>query len=267
MIGTFSGRISNHWKICAALAVLALSASAEPRMRGPWHLEFDAARAEAEASGRPVLAVFTRTGDCSACERFRASVVGDPAFLAWARTSVVLLDIDDPGVAEFPDDLRRQNASLVTNYARYGVAAVPCALLLRADGSAIGDRAFYGDSTDAAGYLRETKQYVAAAEGGRGRGKTGFMTRETLTQLIGWIPALILPTATLLQLIRLIRAKSSEGVSTATWALFAVANVSLYIFTEKYTAPQAILGMLLTALLNVAIVVLALAKRPARTAG
>lgn len=83
-----------------------------------------------------------------------------------------------------------------------------------------------------------------------------------MTNLIGWIPAIILPSATALQLLRLIRARSAEGVSIATWALFGIANVSLYIFTEKYSAIQSVLGLLVTALLNVAIVILALMKRP-----
>lgn len=72
----------------------------------------------------------------------------------------------------------------------------------------------------------------------------------------------MLPAATFLQRLRIVRAHSSEGVSVATWALFGLANVSLYLFTEKYTALQSILGLLVTAALNVAIVVLALAKRP-----
>jgi uncharacterized protein with PQ loop repeat len=90
------------------------------------------------------------------------------------------------------------------------------------------------------------------------------MDRAFLTNLVGWIPAIILPAATALQLVRIIRAPSSEGVSIATWALFGLANVSLYIFTEKYSSIQSILGLLLTALLNAAIVGLAMAKRPKR---
>lgn len=229
---------------------------------GAWHVDLESARAESRVSGRPMMLVFTRTGDCPACEPFRSAIVGTTAFLSWAERHVVLVDVDDPGVAEFPEALRLQNAKLARDYAQHGVGAVPCALFLKSDGQVIGRQAFYGDLSDADRYLAGVKQFLEAERGGRGTGQAVHLSRSTLTQLIGWIPAVILPTATLLQLLRLIRARSSEGVSTATWALFALANVSLYIFTEKYTSPQAIIGMLFTALLNVIIVVLALAKRP-----
>jgi uncharacterized protein with PQ loop repeat len=77
---------------------------------------------------------------------------------------------------------------------------------------------------------------------------------DTITNLAGWIPAVILPLATLIQLVKLARSKSSEGVSLLTWLLFGFANVGLYIFTEKYFALQALIGMLGTAALNFVIV-------------
>ena len=230
--------------------------------RGAWHVDLESARAESRVTGRPMMLVFTRTGECPACEPFRNTIVGHTAFLAWAERHVVLVDVDDPGAAEFPEALRRQNEKLFRDYAPHGVRAVPCALFLKSDGQVIGRQAFYGDPGDPDRYLAGVKQFLDGERGGRGTGQAIQLSRSTLTQLIGWIPAVILPTATLLQVLRLIRARSSEGVSIATWALFALANVSLYIFTEKYTSPQAIIGMLFTALLNVIIVALALAKRP-----
>lgn len=75
-----------------------------------------------------------------------------------------------------------------------------------------------------------------------------------LINLVGWIPAVILPTATLSQLVKIIRSKSVEGVSLATWLLFGIANVGLYIFTEKYFALQSLLGLLGTAIMDFVIV-------------
>ncbi len=71
-----------------------------------------------------------------------------------------------------------------------------------------------------------------------------------IQELAGWLPALILPTATLLQLIKIIRQGHSEGVSLASWVLFGFANLGTYVFTGRYTAIQTILGFLLTAVLN-----------------
>ena len=73
---------------------------------------------------------------------------------------------------------------------------------------------------------------------------------DSLTNLAGWIPAIILPTASLLQMIKIVRMKCAEGVSIMTWFMFGIANLGLYVFTEKYFAIQAILGMLGTALIN-----------------
>lgn len=78
--------------------------------------------------------------------------------------------------------------------------------------------------------------------------------RSIITNLAGWIPAIILPTATISQLVKIIRSKSVEGVSLSTWLLFGIANVGLYIFTEKYFTLQALLGLLGTAIMDFIIV-------------
>ncbi len=84
---------------------------------------------------------------------------------------------------------------------------------------------------------------------------------ETYTYIAGVIPAIILPLATFMQLQKIIRSKSVEGVSLMTWVLFGFANIGLYIFTEKYWAWQSIVGLLGTAVLNFIIVGLVLLYR------
>ena len=102
----------------------------------------------------------------------------------------------------------------------------------------------------------------------------------TFNQLAGIFPAIVFPAATLVQLVRIVRERSAAGVSVTTWLLFGFANLGIYFYAERYTEWQAILGMLLTAVVDFAIVALALfgyrshapvetqphphAKRPAR---
>ena len=74
-----------------------------------------------------------------------------------------------------------------------------------------------------------------------------------LLELLGWIPAIIFPAATLLQLASVLRAERIDGISMTTWALFGVANICFYLFTEKYLAPQMLIGVLGTALVDFAI--------------
>jgi len=81
------------------------------------------------------------------------------------------------------------------------------------------------------------------------------------TDYIGWLPAVILPIATIFQLVKIVKSKSVEGVSVVSWVLFCIANTGLYIYTQKYLEPQAILSMLLTAFLNLVIVFLLVHKK------
>jgi len=89
---------------------------------------------------------------------------------------------------------------------------------------------------------------------------------DTVSAFFGWLPATIFPTATAIQLIRLFVAPSVAGVSITTWLLFGLANVGLYIYTGKYAELQSLLGMMLTAILDFAIVALVIIRRPARQA-
>jgi len=86
---------------------------------------------------------------------------------------------------------------------------------------------------------------------------------NSLIEFAGWIPAIIFPAATVIQLWEIFRSRSTRGVSWLTWFLFGVANVAVYIYTEKYFAPQTIIGFLGTALVDFIIASLALWKQTA----
>lgn len=80
-----------------------------------------------------------------------------------------------------------------------------------------------------------------------------------LIAIFGWLPAIIIPVATMLQLSAIVRNRSVTGVSGLTWLLFGIANVGLYIYTEKYWDIQAIAGLLGSAILDFVIAGLAIA--------
>lgn len=84
---------------------------------------------------------------------------------------------------------------------------------------------------------------------------------EQFINFLGWIPAIILPAATLSQLIKIIKEQSGKGVSILTWSLFALANLSLYIYTEKYLSIQSLIGLLGTAILDLIVIGFALKYR------
>lgn len=82
-----------------------------------------------------------------------------------------------------------------------------------------------------------------------------------LVELAGWIPAIVFPTATSFQLVKMIREKDARSISKSTWFLFGIANIGLYFYTEKYDALQPLVGFLTTALLDFVIVALAFGMR------
>ena len=80
-------------------------------------------------------------------------------------------------------------------------------------------------------------------------------------ELAGWVPAIVIPVATFLQLLQIVRSRSVDGVSWVSWALFGIANIGVYVFTEKWLAPQSLLGFLLSAILDFVIVGIVLRER------
>ena len=84
------------------------------------------------------------------------------------------------------------------------------------------------------------------------------LTSNFFIELAGWIPAIIFPSATSVQLIKIVREKTAGGVSILTWTLFGFANIGLYFYAEKYFSLQSLVGFLGTALLDFIIVALAI---------
>ncbi|MGZ9243495.1 MAG: hypothetical protein ACXW6K_23740 [Candidatus Binatia bacterium] len=82
-----------------------------------------------------------------------------------------------------------------------------------------------------------------------------------IINIAGWLPAIIFPAATIIQLIALLRSNSLKGISPTTWTLFGIANISIYIYTEKYLALQTIVGFLGTAFLDFIIAAMAFKRR------
>ncbi|MBN2717071.1 MAG: hypothetical protein JXX14_14565 [Deltaproteobacteria bacterium] len=83
-----------------------------------------------------------------------------------------------------------------------------------------------------------------------------------LVSLAGWIPAVVFPAATGWQLTKILRSKNAAGISVVTWLLFGLANIGLYVYTEKYLTFQSIFGFLGTALLDFIIVAYTIYLRP-----
>lgn len=82
-----------------------------------------------------------------------------------------------------------------------------------------------------------------------------------LFTLLGWVPAVVFPAASGLQLLAILHRRCSQGVSIPAWSLFAIANVCLFVYTEKYGEIESIVGALGTAVLNLCVVAAAIRYR------
>jgi hypothetical protein len=84
---------------------------------------------------------------------------------------------------------------------------------------------------------------------------------QGLLDAVGWVPAVIFPMASLLQLGALLRRGRAEGVSAVTWGMFAIANVCLYLTIGEWDRPQVIVTTLGSALVQGIVVGLVLRLR------
>ncbi|MEI6475710.1 MAG: hypothetical protein WCO75_09985 [Planctomycetota bacterium] len=84
---------------------------------------------------------------------------------------------------------------------------------------------------------------------------------QQILSMVGWVPTIIFPAATIVKLISLARRGRSDGTTALTWSLFAIANVCLYLTIGDWTRPQVVISTVGTAVLQVVVVVLALRLR------
>lgn len=77
-----------------------------------WLVKIDEAYAEAQKTGKPILANFTGSDWCGWCKRLDKSVFHHQEFKDWASENVILLELDFPRRFAIPDEIKQQNYSL-----------------------------------------------------------------------------------------------------------------------------------------------------------
>ncbi|MCH2111163.1 MAG: hypothetical protein MK135_17725 [Polyangiaceae bacterium] len=80
----------------------------------------------------------------------------------------------------------------------------------------------------------------------------------------GWLPTIILPWAATEQLVEIAKAQDVEAVSLRAWLLFLTANIGSLVFAPRdqpIARFQVIVAFGLTALVEIAIIILLLLKR------
>jgi protein disulfide-isomerase len=103
-----------------------------PIPRDKWFVNFEAAKAEAAATKRRLLVLFTGSDWCPGCIKFEEEVANQPEFLSFTSVSFVLLKLDYPRELWQPPELREQNKALRK---RFEINVYPSLLILDADGN------------------------------------------------------------------------------------------------------------------------------------
>ncbi len=116
----------------APVVAAAIPQPPQAPARDVWLTSYAEAQAEAAASKRRILALFTGSDWCPACMDFEQNVAHHPDFLATTRASFVLLKLDYPRSNAQPPELRATNEELRK---RYHITAYPSLFILSADGA------------------------------------------------------------------------------------------------------------------------------------
>ena len=117
------------------LAAVVLTVNRPASAAAGWLTSYDDAVAQAEATGKPILADFTGSDWCGWCKKLDKEVFSTSAFKEWAGENVILLVLDFPRSKVLPAKLKKQNQKLRK---KYGVTGYPTILFLDEKGGVIG---------------------------------------------------------------------------------------------------------------------------------
>lgn len=136
---------------------VARQAAASDHAAAGWHTSYDAAMAEAESRGRPVLVLFTGSDWCPHCRTLEKNVIDTPVFREAIGERVVLLMIDLPreGISEA---VRVERSKVCI---KYGVRSFPAVLVLGPDGTKLAEKKGY-QGQSAQSWVAEVSQHLPA---------------------------------------------------------------------------------------------------------
>jgi thioredoxin-related protein len=108
-----------------------------------WQTDYEQALATAKAARKCVLLDFTGSDWCGPCIEMKEVVFSQTAFLDYAKTNLVLIEVDYPRRNVLPEKVTKQNALLMY---QYGIdkSGYPTVILLDPDGKILGQLEGYG---------------------------------------------------------------------------------------------------------------------------
>ena len=98
---------------------------------GDWLTDLSKAQAKAKEDKKMVLMDFNGSNWCPPCKALRKNVLNSQAFIDYAKTNLVLVDIDFPRPSHQTEELQKANEALST---KYNVEGLPTVIVLSSDG-------------------------------------------------------------------------------------------------------------------------------------
>jgi thioredoxin-related protein len=116
------------YTLLASWAVCLVCAAEE----GEWLTDLTKAKDKAREEKRLILMDFNGSDWCAPCKALRKNVFSSNEFVAYAKTNLVLVDIDFPMHKEQTEELKRANQALAE---KFGVEGYPTVVVLSSDGN------------------------------------------------------------------------------------------------------------------------------------
>ena len=105
------------WQVCAG--------------EGEWLTDLSKAQTKAKEDKKMVLMDFNGSNWCPPCKALRKTVLDSQAFIDYAKTNLVLVDVDFPQPSNQTEELKKANEALSK---KYNVEGLPTVIVLSSDG-------------------------------------------------------------------------------------------------------------------------------------
>jgi thiol:disulfide interchange protein len=147
--------------LCSIPARAAAPATAASPAAVEWNENYAQALARAKLEHKLVLLDFTGSDWCVWCHRLNDEILSQDAFAAYARTNLILVELDYPRKKAQAAALKAQNATL---YKQFAVEGYPTIVLVNGDGKEVGRTGYMEGGPQT--FVRELKRFAAATPAG-----------------------------------------------------------------------------------------------------
>jgi len=129
-----------------------------PAVTLPWLTDLPMAEAQAKEEHKMVFLDFTGSDWCPACIAFQKQVASTPEFASYAKTNLVLVELDFPHGKTQPEALKKANAGLVGKFKladATGEFDLPTFLLLDDNGKQLGKWEGYAPDSGPKAFIQQ----------------------------------------------------------------------------------------------------------------